>query len=151
MNAILGEHKLHHICIVTRNLEKAKRNYAALTGLEVPETIVSKQYDIQNTIYMGEPAPRTGCEQVLFSPDNGMIMEYIMPNEGKSAWNDFLNEHGEGIHHFCFTVKDLDAVIERCGQYGMKLVQKGNFPGGHYAYLDAMEYVGAALELLEFL
>lgn len=149
MKSILGNCKLHHTCVVTRDLEKCKKNYAALLGIKIPETIISKQYDIMNTKYKGKAAPYTGCEQTAVDAGNGAIIEIIMPNEGPSAWNDFLNEHGEGIHHFCFEIKDLHEIVKKCEQYGMKKIQSGDFPGGHYAYVDGRSFVGAYLELLE--
>lgn len=46
---ILGECTLDHVCIVTHDLEKTKRNYAALVGAEVPESIVSNDYENMHT------------------------------------------------------------------------------------------------------
>ena len=56
---ILGECTLDHVCIVTHDLEKTKRNYAALVGAEVPESIVSNDYENMHTWFRGAPAPRS--------------------------------------------------------------------------------------------
>ena len=148
MESILGKCKLNHTCVITKDLERLKKNYATLVGVEVPQTIVNKDYATMDTWFKGSPAPNTGLEQTAVVMDGGTI-ELIMHNEGPSAWNDFLEEHGEGIHHFCFEVNDLVAVVERCEANGIKKIQTGKFPGGHYAYVDGRDYCGAYLELLE--
>lgn len=149
IQAILGACQLDHVCIVTRDLEKTKRNYARLVGAEVPETIVNQDYERMNTWYRGGPARKSGLSQCGFSDSKGFTVELIMPDDGPSAWNDQLCEQGEGLHHVAFLVKDLDAVLERCAENGMVKIQTGDFPGGHYAYVDGREFVGAYLELME--
>ena len=146
---ILGECTLDHVCIVTHDLEKTKRNYAALVGAEVPESIVSNDYENMHTWFRGAPAPRSGLSQCGFRDAGGVTVELIMPDDGPSAWNDQLREHGDGLHHLAFLVKDLDAVVRRCEENGMPKVQTGDFPGGHYAYVDGRDFVEAYLELME--
>ncbi len=150
MQGILGDCKLNHVCIVTRDLEKTKNNYARLTGMAAPETIVNEDYANMHTWFKDLDASRSGLEQCTFAAEGGNV-ELIMPNTGPSAWNEYLDAHGEGLHHLCFEVKELDAVVARCEENGMKKIQTGDFPGGHYAYVDATGFVGTYLELLEFL
>lgn len=149
MTGILGESTLHHVCIVTSDLEKTKKNFAALNGMEIPETDVNQDYENMHTWFKGEAAPRSGLSQCGFTMPGGFIVELIMPDEGPSAWNDHLREHGDGLHHLAYLVKDLDAVVERCEANGMTKVQTGDFPGGHYAYVDGRSFVGTFLELME--
>lgn len=153
MSGILGEYKFHHTCIVTKDLERLKKNFASLLGVEIPETIVNDDYEKMHTWFKGIPAPKTGLSQTAMiagNGDGGMI-ELIMPNEGPSTWNDFLNVHGEGVHHFAFVVQDLDTVLENCKTNGMEKVQSGDFPGGRYAYVDGLDFCGAFLELMEMI
>lgn len=70
----------------------------------------------------------------------------------KSTWQDFLDEHGEGIHHIAFPVKGMDEKILAVENFcGAKCVQRGKYGGGNgeYAYLDAHDEMKCMLELLE--
>lgn len=150
VDSILGEHTLNHVCIVTRDLDRLKKNYAALTGAEIPESMVSNDYENMHTWFKGAPAPRSGLSQTAFvDSKSGTVIEIIMPDDGPSAWNDQLNEVGESLHHLAYVVKNLDAVVARCEAAGMPKVQTGDFPGGHYAYVDGRSFVGTFLELME--
>ena len=70
----------------------------------------------------------------------------------KSTWQDFLDQHGEGIHHLAFVVKNTDekiAVMENFA--GAKVLQRGKYGNGagEYTYLDATDQLKCIVELLE--
>jgi 4-hydroxyphenylpyruvate dioxygenase-like putative hemolysin len=45
--------------------------------------------------------------------------ELIEPVEGKeSLWADFLKEQGEGLHHICHTVADVDEAAAKLVEAG---------------------------------
>ena len=68
-----------------------------------------------------------------------------------SKIQDFLDEHGEGIHHIAFGVKSTDEKIVACEAMGMKCTQRGKYGdgGGEYAYLDATDMLKCFIETLE--
>ena len=49
------------------------------------------------------------CQMAFFDVGEACQIELIQPNGVKSTWQDFLDEHGEGIHHLAFKVKKTDA------------------------------------------
>lgn len=149
MESILGKCSLHHIGCVVKDMEYSKTNYARLVGEEVPATVVSDQYETMGTIYRGNRAPYTGLQQTSFVKD-GQTVEFIMPNEGPSEWNDYLAKHGEGLHHLCFLVENLEMAVKNCESSGMKLIQSGNFPGGRYVYMDGKPFLCVCIELLAY-
>lgn len=51
--------------------------------------------------------------------------EFIMPLEGESIWRTFLDEHGEGIQHVSFRVKDFESASEQMERAGVVPVQQG--------------------------
>ena len=75
----------------------------------------------------------------------------IQPNGEKSTWQDFLDGHGEGIHHIAFQVKGMKKAIEVCEREGLKCVQHGKYrdASGEYAYLDTEKEYKCIIELLE--
>jgi methylmalonyl-CoA/ethylmalonyl-CoA epimerase len=75
-------------------------------------------------------------------------LELIQILEGDSVHLEFLREHGEGLHHLGFKVKDFQARLEQAKAMGFKVLQTG--PGGRfYAYLDTRERGGIIIELIE--
>ena len=74
----------------------------------------------------------------------GLQLELIQPNEEPSTWREFLDEHGEGVHH-------LQQAVDNCKEFGMTLEQKGEYGSGdgRYAYLSATKDLKVLIELLE--
>jgi len=71
----------------------------------------------------------------------------IEPIGKKSTWYKHLKKHGVGIHHIAFGVEGMENNIAYLESKGGKLVQKGDFTGGSYSYVD-MPNVGVIFELL---
>jgi catechol 2,3-dioxygenase-like lactoylglutathione lyase family enzyme len=76
-------------------------------------------------------------------------IEWIQPLEGKSVFNEFLSEHGDGIHHLAFSVPSsdrLDYEIEYFKARGVTVIQSGMWQGkngtGRFAYLDTAQRGG---------
>ena len=151
MSGIIGTNTMTQVGFIVRDIETAKRKYAAFFGVEPPPTIDGGKFEITGTEYKGEPAPNVNCLMAFFNAGPGFQLELIQPNGVPSAWQDFLDEKGEGMHHIAFNVKGMDEKIRICEDFGMKLVQRGKYgdASGEYAYLDANADLKCLLELLE--
>ncbi len=79
----------------------------------------------------------------------GMQLELIEPDDHPSTWKEFLDKHGEGIHHIALNVKGMKETVAYLENNGMPLVQKGEYTGGRYAYIDSSDKLGMIIELLE--
>ena len=75
-------------------------------------------------------------------------LELIHILEGDSVHLEFLREHGEGLHHLGFKVKDFQAKLKQAKAMGFELLQMGPF-GRFYAYLDTRRCGGVIVELIE--
>ena len=148
---VIGTNTLTQVALVVNDIEKTKTRLAKFFGIEVPPTIEAGEFSITKTEVMGVPSPNAKCRMAFFQVGNGVSLELIEPNETPSVWRDFLNERGEGIHHIAFGVKGMDNVINSCEDFGMKLVQKGNYGDGSgcYSYLEGGDGLPFILELLE--
>jgi hypothetical protein len=76
-------------------------------------------------------------------------LELIEPVGKPSTWRDQLDEHGDSLHHIAFEIKGMPARVAFLEAKGLRLVQRGEYPGGRYAYVDGNAQLGAILELLE--
>jgi len=148
---VIGTNTLTQVALVVNDIEKSKKRFAEFFGVDVPPTIGAGNFAITKTEVKGKPSPDAKCSMAFFSVGNGVSLELIEPNETPSVWRDFLNERGEGIHHIAFGVKGMEIVIKSCEDFGMTLVQKGNYGDGSgcYSYLEGGEGLPLILELLE--
>ena len=77
-------------------------------------------------------------------------IELIEPLGGTSIWQEFLDKHGEGIHHIRFTVDDHDEAIRDMAEKGIDVSQSGDslIPGLRWTYFDSEATLGFVFEQL---
>ena len=150
MSATVGTHLFAQVGFIVRDVETAKRKWAEFLGVEVPPTQPAGDYAVTQTTYQGQPAPEASCQMAFFDVGPGLQLELIQPNEAPSTWRSFLDEHGEGMHHIAFQVRDSARQVANAEAAGLKLVQHGLYgdASGEYNYLDAPE-LKCVVELLE--
>ena len=151
MAGIIGTNVLTQVGFIVRDIEASKIKFAEFFGVEPPATVDGGKYEVTGTTVNGEPAPKANCLMAFFNAGPNVSIELIQPNGEKSTWQDYLDEHGEGIHHIAFNVKGMDEKIMACEQFGMKCVQRGKYgnAAGEYAYMDAAGTMKCLVELLE--
>jgi methylmalonyl-CoA/ethylmalonyl-CoA epimerase len=62
----------------------------------------------------------------------------------------FVEKHGPGIHHICFSVDDLDATLDRCRAAGIRLIDQTpriGAEGKRIAFLHPKSTGGVLVEL----
>ena len=150
MAGTVGTHLFAQVGFIVKDVETTKRKWAEFLGVDVPETQPVGDYSVTQTTFMGQPAPEVRCLMAFFDVGPGLQLELIQPNEAPSTWRNFLNEHGEGMHHIAFQVQDSARQVANAEAAGLKLVQHGVYGdgGGEYNYLDAPE-LKCIVELLE--
>lgn len=150
MSCPLKDTHLAQIGFIVKDIEKTKREFARFFDVPVPPTVNSGEYKVTRTEYRGEPAPEAQCQMAFFYFGD-LQMELIQPNDVPSAWREHLEQHGEGIHHLAFQVNGMQMNIENCEEWGMKLIQKGEYRrgNGRYSFLDATDSLKMVVELLE--
>ena len=149
MAGIIGTNLLAQVGFIVRDIEVSKRKFAEFFGVEVPPNVYSDPYERSLAEYRGKPMKEASCIMAFFTVGDGIKIELIQPNNEPSTWREFLDQHGEGVHHLAFRVKGMKNAILVCENFGMTLVQKGENATGRYAYLDATQDLKVFLELLE--
>lgn len=149
--AVLELNQMAQVGFIVKDVEETKKKFAELFGVEVPPTVDCGEYEVTKTQYKGQAAPEAKCLMAFFNLNSGFQIELIQPNEAPSTWREFLDEHGEGIHHIAFHVKGMEEKIKNCEEFGMTLQQKGEYGSadGRYAYLAAYKDLKCLIELLE--
>lgn len=151
MAGIIDTNVLTQVGFIVKDIEVTKKKFAEFFGVEVPPHFDGGKYEVTGTTVEGKPAPKANCLMAFFDVGPNVQIELIEPNGVKSTWQDFLDEHGEGIHHLAFNIKGMDGKIKACETFGMKLQQRGKYGDGNgeYAYLDASGDLKCLIELLE--
>jgi catechol 2,3-dioxygenase-like lactoylglutathione lyase family enzyme len=141
-----GKGEITQIGLVVKNIEKASEKWAAILGFEeVPGIIVTDEYEKANTRYEGKPTEARA--KLAFFRMQNITIELIEPIGKKSTWYKQLKKHGEGIHHIAFGVEGMENNVQYLENLGGKEVQKGDFTGGSYSYVE-MQNLGVIFELL---
>lgn len=144
----LGTNIVTQVGLIVRDIEKSLDNYVDVFGLpERPQVSITDTVDKANTRYMGQPSEARA--RLAFINMGQVTIELIEPIGGPSTWKDFLDVHGEGVHHIAFMVKGTDQIVAYLDSKGIPLVQRGDYTGGQYTYLDSAPRLGVILELLE--
>jgi len=126
--------KLDHIGIAVKSLDAAKI-YETL-GLEVQHT---------------EHVPTQKVNTAFLSVGDSNL-ELLEPTSEDSPIAKFIEKRGEGIHHICLRVDDIEAHLEKLKAAGYRLVNESPVPGAHgcrVAFLHPSAGNGVLIELSE--
>src|SRR4030043_1821482 len=101
--------KVHHVAIAVKNLDEALQLYDNLFGAK-PAKI--------------ETLPQQGVKAALLPMKEGGEIELLEPIDPQSGVAKFLETKGEGIHHICLEVEDVDTELSKLGEKGVSLIDK---------------------------
>ena len=135
------------IGLVVPNIEDAAQAWARVLGVAPPEIILTDTVELAHTEYHGLPTPARA--KLAFIPLGQVTLELIEPLGEPSTWRDQLVTHGPSLHHIAFEVKGMAQHVALLAEHGMSLLQRGDYTGGRYAYVDGSQRLGAVVELLE--
>jgi hypothetical protein len=144
----LGTGTAMQIGLVVRNIEEAVQAWSNLLGVPVPEITITDPIELAKTEYHGSPT--TARAKLVFFSLGQIELELIEPLSEPSTWQEQLDAHGQSLHHIAFEIQGMGDRLEELANHGLTLIQRGEFTGGRYAYLDGVERFGGILELLEF-
>lgn len=144
---IMGTQVVVQIGIVVRDIEQVSQAYANFLGVDTPAWFLTDPVDQSQTAYKGESTPARA--KLAFFNCGQLQIELIEPDEQPSTWREFLDEHGEGVHHIAFGIEGMKEKINLLDNHGFSLIQKGEYKGGRYAYMDSFKELKVLVELLE--
>ena len=78
------------------------------------------------------------------------LVELLEAGDASSPIGRFVAKRGPGIHHICFAVDDLDAMLERCRRAGIQLIDEKpriGAEGKRIAFLHPKSTGGVLVEL----
>jgi len=130
-----------HIGYVTRDIERTMEHFQKYFGLGSFKKMVP---DYFNTRYRGKPGDFK--MQLAFARVGNMVYELIQVLHGKTIYEEFMNEQGEGIHHLGYEISDLAKWTQAYKEVGIEAIMSGERTGLKWSYFDTPAVV---VELLE--
>lgn len=128
--------RIDHIGIAVNNIDEALRVYADALGLRLAQT---DKEEGQKSIVAFLPAGESEVELVEPIGEDGPVAR-------------FLQKRGEGIHHICFEVDDLDVTLSRLNELGVQLIDEHPYTGTggkRIAFIHPKAAHGVLIELYQ--
>jgi methylmalonyl-CoA epimerase len=127
--------KLDHIGIAVKSLDAAKKIYEDL-GLTI-EHVESVETQKVRTAFLSVGEAN---------------LELLEPSGPDSTIAKYIEKRGEGIHHICLRVDDIEAQLAHLQERGYRLINEAPVPGAHgcrVAFLHPAAGNGVLIELSE--
>jgi len=132
--------------VVARDLKKTAAFYESLGFGSVPIDCIDFS-NVPECYYRSNPG-----KFAIYTNQwrwGSVPFEWIQPCKGTSVFEEYLNKHGEGIHHLAFTVMDLDKTLKAMA---VEVAQSGRFSyqnrRGRFAYIDMEPFGGVMIEFI---
>lgn len=100
--------KLDHVGIVVSNLDESLPIYENILGV-MPVSV--------------RAVPSQGVRAAFFEMGNGVVVELIEPLDAENPVARFLEKHGQGMHHICFEVDEVDEELKLMTEKGISPVE----------------------------
>jgi len=125
---------LDHVAIAVKDLPRAIAVYRDALGLDLAEE---------------EEVAEQQVRTAIFGRGMGRI-ELICPTTEDSGVARFLHKRGEGLHHVCIEVEDIDASLAQLKAQGAPLIDdspKRGAGGARVAFIHPRGTGGVLIEL----
>ena len=127
--------KINHVAIVVQDIDAALKFWEQTFGLELNHV---------------EEVP-SQKSKVAFLPLGESEIELVQPTTSDSGLANFLEKRGEGMHHICIEVSDIDATLAELKSKGVRLINEvpEELPGRKMAFIHPKAANGVLVELYQ--
>jgi len=129
--------KINHVAILVRDIEASLSFWQDQLGLKLDHI---------------EIVP-TQASKVAFLPVGEGEVELVQPIDPGSGLTKYLEKRGEGMHHLCIEVDDIEGAVTSLKEKGVRLINEEPIllPGRKMAFIHPKAANGVLLELYELL
>ncbi|OQY27120.1 MAG: methylmalonyl-CoA epimerase [Candidatus Cloacimonetes bacterium 4572_55] len=128
--------KIDHLGIAVKSIEERVKFYEHVLGLEIEHTEIVESEKVK----------------AAFLNVGGTHIELLEPTSDDSAIAKSIAKRGEGIHHICYEVPDMQSAIDKCKAMGMRMLDKAPRPGAKgklVAFIHPKSAGGILVELCQ--
>ena len=130
---------LYHIAIAVNNLNDAEKLFEDVVGLKITHR---------------EEIAEQGVRATMLQPESekGTAIELLEAIDDSSPIAKFIEKKGEGIHHICFYVDNIEEKLNELKTKGIKLIDEKPRIGAYnskVAFIHPKAMNGVLVELAE--
>lgn len=127
--------KINHVGIVVKDIDESLKFWETALGL--------KLHHLEEV-----PSQQT---KIAFIPVGESEIELVQPTTEDSGMAAYLEKRGEGMHHLCVEVDDIEAKMQELKAAGVRLINDTPqvLPGRKMAFIHPKAASGVLLELYE--
>ncbi|HWQ04696.1 MAG TPA: methylmalonyl-CoA epimerase [Longilinea sp.] len=129
--------KINHVAIAVQDLDESLVFWRDALGLAVDhvEEVASQK------------------SKVAFMPCGDSEVELVTPTADDTGLAKFIAEKGGGMHHLCFEVDDIDAMLAELKAKGVRLINETAqvLPGRKMAFVHPKSTGGVLVELYQLI
>jgi catechol 2,3-dioxygenase-like lactoylglutathione lyase family enzyme len=131
--------------VVVKDLEAAIKNYESF-GIGPWEVHTRDALTLRDMTVRNER--KDFAMRLAFAKIGDFQWELIQPLDEKSIYAEFLEKHGEGLHHVAFDVDNFDDTLAFCQGKGIGVLQGGTTAFDFsFAYLDTEKTLACITEI----
>ncbi len=127
---------VNHVAVVVEDMEKSLLFWRDALGIELHEL-----RDV--------PAEQS---QVAFLPVAGAEVELVMATTNDSGIAKYLAKRGQGLHHLCLEVDDIEGMLSQLKAKNIRLINeepRTSSDGKKYAFIHPESTGGVLVELYQ--
>jgi len=127
--------KINHVAVIVENIDSALSFWRDQLGLNLDHI---------------EEVP-SQASKVAFLPVGEGEVELVQPTDPDSGLAKYLEKRGEGMHHLCIEVDDIQAMLENLKEKNVRLINEepAVLPGRKMAFIHPKSTNGVLIELYE--
>ncbi len=126
--------QINHVAIVVEDIDDSLAFWRDALGIELHEL-------------REVPAEKS---KVAFLPVAGSEIELVQPTTDDSGIAKYLAKRGQGMHHVCLEVDDIEGMLAQLKEKGVRLINeqpKTASDGKRYAFIHPESSSGVLVEL----
>lgn len=129
--------KINHVAIVVENIDSALKFWRDDLGLVLDHI---------------EDVP-SQSSKVAFLPVGEGEVELVEPTNPDSGLAKYLEKRGEGMHHLCIEVDDIEGMLDQLKIKDVTLINEKplDLPGRRMAFIHPKSTNGVLVELYEII
>jgi len=127
--------RIDHVAIVVESLDQALTVYRDALGLSLSHVETLPEQNVR----------------IGFIPAGDSEIELLEPTNADSGIGKYLAKRGEGLHHICLEVDDIETSLADLKQRGVELIGESTQRGAHgrIAFIHPKGAHGVLIELVE--
>jgi len=152
-NAELSElnkkRRIFQIAFLVYDVEKSMQKWIDLLNVGPWLVVEMNEKNCKNVIEKGKPSTEPFKFYSACTMMGDTQIELIQPVFGVSAYEEYMKNHGESLHHIKEYIPDaqIEEETRKYGEKGLNVIRQGHYVEDIHIYLNTLSELGFQLEL----